>query len=177
MTYNGAVLWAPGVGDTGYRYRKRRLVPGVEVVPFLAPYRQGSGGARAFGRGRDAAVHQLASGSRFAPLICYEAIFAPDARQGVALGADFFINITNDAWFGGDDGDRRTAALRHHPAHLVIRAVELRTSAVRAANSGISLFVDPVGRVHEATPVFSREVRVAPVYGSDGQTLYARVGD
>ncbi len=178
VTYNGAVLWEPESGDTGYRYRKRRLVPGVEAVPFLDPHRPGmEGGFRAFGRGREVGVHRLASGTSFALLVCYEAIFAPDARQGVNRGADFLVNITNDSWFGGDDGRRPTAALRHHPAHLVIRAVESRTGAVRAANAGISLFLEPAGRVYQATPVFSPEVRVATVYRTEGRTLFSRVGD
>jgi apolipoprotein N-acyltransferase len=178
VTYNGAVLWEPERGDTGYRYRKRRLVPGVEAVPFLDPARLGgSAGFRSFGRGRDVGVHRLDAGPSFAPLICYEAIFASDARGGVSRGADFLVNITNDSWFGGDDGRQPTAALRHHPAHLVIRAVELRTGAVRAANSGISLFLEPSGRPYEATPVFSPEVRIAAVYRTEGRTLFSRVGD
>ena len=170
VTFNGALAWSPGRGDVGYAYRKRRLVPGVETVPLM-----GFGG---FAPGRKESLPDAESGlPRFVLLVCYESIFSADARAGALAGADLLVNITNDAWFGGERGRTRTTGFQQHPAHLVLRAIELRLGAVRAANTGISLFVEPSGRVTEATPLFTEDVRTATVRRVEGTTVFARVGD
>jgi len=74
-------------------------------------------------------------------LICFEDIFPYITREFVKRGADFMVNITNDAWFG------KTAAARQHMQASVFRAVENRVPVVRAANTGISCFIDALGRV------------------------------
>jgi apolipoprotein N-acyltransferase len=58
-----------------------------------------------------------------------------------------------------------------------MRAIENRMGVVRAANTGISLFVDPVGRIHGATPLFQADLRVDPVRTTDVVTFYTRHGD
>jgi apolipoprotein N-acyltransferase len=60
---------------------------------------------------------------------------------------------------------------------MVMRAIENRVGVARAANTGISLFVDPLGRRHSATPLFQPEARTATVQTTDGLTLYTRFGD
>ncbi len=87
------------------------------------------------------------------------------------------VNITNDAWYGREPWYARTTALWQHPAHMVMRAIENRMGVARAANTGISMFVDPVGRVYDATPLFQRDVRVDTVYTTDVRTFYTRFGD
>jgi len=170
VTYNGALVWRPGQGDIGYAYRKRRLVPGVETVPLM-----GHGGFAPGPRsGQSDAGDDL---PRFAVLVCYESIFSDDARAAALAGADFLVNVTNDAWFGGEGGRSPTTGFQQHPAHLVLRAIELRLGAVRAANTGISLFVEPSGRVMEATPLFREDLRTATVHRVEGTTVFARVGD
>jgi apolipoprotein N-acyltransferase len=113
----------------------------------------------------------------YAPLICYESTYAQGARAFRREGADVLVNITNDAWYGREPWYARTTALWQHPAHMVMRAIENRMGVARAANTGISMFVDPIGRVYDATPLFRPDLRVSPVYTTDVTTFYTRYGD
>ncbi|GIW54952.1 MAG: hypothetical protein KatS3mg082_1356 [Nitrospiraceae bacterium] len=72
-------------------------------------------------------------------MICYEVIFPDLVRQFVANGAEFMATITNDAWFG------RSAAPYQHFGMVVFRSVENRVAFARAANTGVSGFIDPSG--------------------------------
>ncbi len=80
--------------------------------------------------------------TKFSVLICFEDIFPEISRQFVKRGADFLINITNDAWFGD------TSSPYQHLSASVFRAVENGVYLVRAANTGISAFITPEGRVY-----------------------------
>ena len=71
----------------------------------------------------------------------------------------------------------RTSALWQHPAHLVMRAIEQRVGVARAANTGFSLFVDPIGRVYGQTELLQEVVRSETIYTSDVLTVYTRTGD
>jgi apolipoprotein N-acyltransferase len=119
----------------------------------------------------------MGAGIRFGILICNESIFASHARTFRLLGADVFLNLTNDGWFGGEAWYTRTSALWQHPAHLVMRAIEQRVGVARAANTGFSLFVDPIGRVYGQTELFQEVVRSETIYTSDVLTVYTRTGD
>ena len=179
--FNSALL-VDASGPRGDRYDKRLLVPFVERVPFIDPglLRGGAGEMRYFGglgRGHDAPLFRTEAGSGFGVLICYESIFAPLARRYRAAGADMLVNITNDAWFGREPWYARTTALWQHPAHLVMRAIETRAGVARAANTGISLFIDPLGRPYRDTPLFEPAVSPGIVYTTDAVTLYVRWGD
>ena len=79
---------------------------------------------------------------RFSVLICFEDIFPEIARQFVKGGADFLVNITNDAWFSD------TSSPYQHLSASVFRAIENDVYLVRAANTGISGFITPEGRVY-----------------------------
>ncbi len=195
-TYNAALLLDRG-GSPAAVYRKHYLVPIVERVPFI-PVRWlrglraklrgrqvpilGDLGAflryfGGFGRGAEEPVMAVDSAG-FGVLICYESIFPQLARTYRLQGADFLVNITNDAWFGRERPIwSRTSALTQHPSHLVMRAIENRIGIARSANTGISLFVDPRGRRHAPTALFQPATRVATVETTDGLTLYARLGD
>ena len=152
-------------------YVKNYLVPIVERVPFVPP--RWFGGLKffgGFGRGHELPVYPTAFG-RFGTLICYESAFEDLPRRYRRAGADFVVNITNDAWFG------RTTAPYQHASHLVLRAIETRMGVARAANSGISAFVDPLGRSHARTSLETEAVVVDTLRTSDVRTLYVRFGD
>ena len=152
-------------------YTKHYLVPIVERVPFVPPeWFRGLKFFGGFGRGREFPVYPTAAG-RFGTLICYESAFEDLPRRYRRLGADFLVNITNDAWFG------RTSAPYQHASHLVLRAIETRMGVARAANSGISEFVDPLGRAYAQTRLDTEAVVVDTLRTSDVETWYVRLGD
>ncbi len=106
-------------------------------------------------------------------LICYEAIFPTIARETVKNGASFLVNITNDAWFG------TTSAPYQHFEMSRLRAVENRVYLLRAANTGISAFIAPSGRVIARTGLFERTFITEKVVIKNGAltTFYTRFGD
>jgi apolipoprotein N-acyltransferase len=174
--FNSAFLVRPG-GLTPFQYDKRHLVPGVERMPFARGLPGGGGGRwGGYGVGEGWPLAEVDE-ARAGVLICFESAFPGLARRLRLEGADVLVNITNDAWFGGEAVWSRSAALWQHPAHLVMRAIETRAGVVRSANTGISLFVDPVGRVSGATPLFRPAVRTAVVTTSDVTTFHTRHGD
>jgi apolipoprotein N-acyltransferase len=183
ITYTGAgrmdfdYFNAASVVDTSGRigtepaYHKVYLVPIVERVPFLNPKWFAAlkyfGG---FGRGNSAVPFNLSVG-RVGVLICYESIFPQQARRFRRAGADMLVNITNDAWFG------RGLAPYQHEAHLRLRAIETRAGIVRAANTGISEYIDPLGRPHGSTALFESAARIYDAETTSVRPLNVIVGD
>jgi apolipoprotein N-acyltransferase len=175
--YYNAALLIDSTGDwrSAPAYAKHYLVPVTERVPFvpvsvfraIPGIRNWSGG---FTPGRDLPVYHTGLG-RFGVIICYESAFEDLPRKYRARGADFLVNITNDAWFG------RTTAPRQHKSHLVLRAIETRMGVARAANSGISEFVDPLGRASNLTELDTDAIVNGVLRTSDVVTLYVRLGD
>ncbi len=156
-------------------YGKHYLVPVVERVPFV-PVRlfrslpglgRWSGG---FSPGPTLSLYPTRIG-RFGVVICYESVFEDLTRRYRSAGADFLVNITNDAWYG------RTAGPYQHAAHLVMRAIETRMGIARAANDGISEFVDPLGHTYAETGLEQEAVVSGHVRTSDVIPLYVRLGD
>ncbi len=163
---------------TDFRYDKHRLVPLVEGLPFnRGGWREGRTEVDSYGRGVGWPLGGMANGARFSILICYESIYAGHVSRFRREGADFLLNLTNDGWFGREPWYTRTAALWQHPAHLVMRAIEHRVGIARAANTGFSLFVDPVGRIYGRTELFQAVVRSETIYTTDVRTWYTRTGD
>ena len=170
--FNSAYLLSAD-GDVVGRYDKVHLVPFGEYVPLrrLLPFvgkmvpQVGD-----FKPGRQGTV--LRWGDRGVGVqICYEVIFPSLARQMTANGAGLLVNITNDAWFG------RTAAPRQHFSMAVFRAVENRRTLVRAANTGISGFIGPDGKVLARTGLFTDAALGQPVPLLSEQSIYTRFGD
>jgi apolipoprotein N-acyltransferase len=172
----GAKVLAPN-GELTDRYHKNRLVPFGEYVPLRAVFTLGGRiGARLvrnvgeFTPGAEASVVHL-DGHAVGTFICYEAIFPDLVRQFSGRGAELLVNITNDGWYG------TTSAPYQHFAMATFRAVENRKWLVRAANTGISGFVDPHGRVVRASSLFDRTAIVDEAAFVPGLTVYARIGD
>jgi apolipoprotein N-acyltransferase len=175
-TYNAAFFYdSSGQRRSWPMYGKRYLVPVTERVPFfpVAWFRRIPGLARwsgGFARGRALPVYRGALGG-FGVVICYESAFEDLPRRYRRAGADFLVNITNDAWFG------RTSAPAQHASHLVLRAIESRMGVARAANSGITQFVDPLGRSYASTALETETLVADRLRTSDVTTLYVRLGD
>ncbi|MEE8423054.1 MAG: apolipoprotein N-acyltransferase, partial [Thermodesulfobacteriota bacterium] len=172
--FNSAFLFSPEDKEVG-RYDKVHLVPFGEYVPmkrFLPFVRKMVDGVGDFSPGREVMNLSIPE-SKFGVLICYEVIFPDLVRKFVNKGAGFLVNITNDAWYG------KTSAPFQHLAQAAIRSVENRVYLVRAANTGISAFVDPLGRVISQSGLFTREVMKGEIrINSNGsKTFYTKYGD
>jgi len=172
LTYaNSAFLLSPDGRVTG-RYDKQHLVPFGEYIPFrrilgfASPLVETLGD---FAPGQTNAPLSCQN-SRIGVLICFESIFPEISRRQAASGANLLVTITNDAWFG------RSSAPWQHLAMGVFRTVETRKTLVRAANTGISAFIDPMGRIQGASPLFAKYARSQPVALMNGLTCYVRWG-
>jgi len=170
--YNRAYLLDGSGMLIGY-YDKIHLVPFGEYVPwkrvlfFVDKLVQAAGD---FASGEKAVVLDILP-AKVGVLICYEAIFPELSRDLVNAGANFLVNITNDAWFG------RSSAPYQHLSMAVLRSVENRVAMARCANTGISGFIDSRGRILQVTSLFEDATMLGSIQLGEGKTLYTRYGD
>ncbi|MGH7478031.1 MAG: apolipoprotein N-acyltransferase [Candidatus Methylomirabilales bacterium] len=170
--YNSAFLISPA-GEIVQKYDKMHLVPFGEYVPLsslLFFVHKMAAGIGDFSAGEAFTVFETPKG-RFGVLICFETIFPDQVRRYVLAGADFLVNITNDAWFGD------SAAPYQHLSMAALRAVENGVYLVRAANTGISALVAPSGQILERSDLFVEAVLSATMAPRSGGTFYTRRGD
>jgi len=137
-----------------------QYIPGLEKIDF---------GQANFKKGENKTIFDSVSG-KFGALICFESTFTDYTRKYIKDGAQFLVNITNDGWFGSKRG-----ALQHAET-TVLRAVENGVSLVRAANTGISMSVDPAGRVVEAIGFDKEGMFVTPITIAKKMTFYCKYG-
>lgn len=167
------------------RYDKQHLVPFGEYIPlkssvlfFLEKFVEGIGDFQP-GPGPTILSFQprLVGDSvsprsvKFGVLICYEVIFPDLVRRMAAGGAEFLVTITNDAWFGD------SSAPAQHFSMVVLRSVENHRAFARAANTGISGFIDPFGRILKSSPIFTQTAFQASIPVRQPHTFYSRYGD
>ncbi len=170
-TNSAALLGASGELD--FMYDKIHLVPFSEYVPWRNWFffaRDLTSLIGDFQQGSQYKVGNI-SGGRFSTYICYEAIFPNEVRRFALAGAQLFINISDDGWFGG------SGAPAQHLAMARVRAVENRRWLLRDTNDGITVSVDPYGRIVAQMPPNIRGELDAPYAFRDGLTPYARLGD
>ncbi|HUU27613.1 MAG TPA: apolipoprotein N-acyltransferase [archaeon] len=171
-SYNSAFLFSPEGRIVGY-YDKIKMVPVSERWPYediFPVLKEIDVGGSHFATGNRHVVFQI-SEKRFGALICFESIFPELSAELVRRGAQFVVNITNDAWF------ERTSAASQHSSFLVLRAIEQRREIVRAANTGISACYDPLGRRRKATALFETASATDTIRAYDKTTFYCRYGD
>lgn len=169
--YNAAMLYDPS-GNLRQRYYKMKLVPFSEAMPFSRkiPWMNALNfGQSDFRAGPEHTVFH-AGKHPFSVLICFESIFPDLSRERVRRGARYLVTITNDFWFG------RSAGPKQHAEMSIVRAVENRTPLARCANTGISFFVDPWGRVTQSTGLFVEARPLARVRPGTGGSFYTRHG-
>lgn len=191
--YNSAVLISSS-GEVLGRYDKLHLVPFGEYVPFkrslsfvekFAPIPIGD-----CAPGKEYTVFSFfvkrsAAGEgvswkkvkkvRFASLICFEDIFPELSREFMKRNANFLVVITNDAWY------KATSAPFQHAQNSIFRAVENRTNVIRAANTGLSCFIDQKGEVRDVVEsggdIFVSGFRVHELTLNTARTIYTVYGD
>jgi len=138
--YNSAILFSKD-GKLLKHYDKLHLVPFGEYIPFkkIFGFLETLFPIGDFKAGSEYTVFN--SGIKFSVLICFEDLFPQISRKFCKKGIDFLINITNDAWF------KKTPAAYQHLQASVFRAVENRIYLIRAANTGVSGFINPEGKI------------------------------
>jgi apolipoprotein N-acyltransferase len=155
------------------RYDKMHLVPFGEYVPlpsllfFVHKMVEGLGD---FIPGREAKLMKIGS-TMIGTVICFEVVFPEVVRQFVKKGAVLMTTITNDAWFG------RSAAPYQHFSMVVFRAIENRVPFARAANTGISGFIDATGKILKQSPLFVEASLSQELLPGNRRTLYTLYGD
>ncbi len=170
--YNSAAVIAPNGAWTA-RYDKIHLVPFGEFVPFEKVF--------SFAAGLTQQVGTFARGTSRMPLdagdmkvgtfICYEAIFPDEVRQFAKNGAEVFVNVSNDGWYG------EGGAPWQHLNQARMRAVENDRWLLRDTNTGITAVIDPYGRVVAEAPRNQRTQLQAPYSLVETTTFYTRHGD
>jgi len=166
VLFNRAFLLSSGEAAAMW-YDKEHLVPFGEYMPLagILPLQKLVSGVGDFipGQNRQA----LKSGDlALGVLICYEAIFAELAQERVSQGANLLVNISNDAWFGA------TSAPHQHLQLTALRAIEQGRYIVRSTNTGLSAFIDPLGRVTPAGPQFQELAAAGMVHPRTETTLF-----
>lgn len=182
--YPWNTAWVLNSDDTlGDRYDKvYPLLFGEAAPAFIDPewYTRTIPNASHLNRGEDPGVLRVGEW-RFGPLICYEDILPRYVHATAKQDVNAFVNLTNDSWFGNT---------REQPEHLglaVFRSVEHRKALLRAVNAGISVYVDPAGRVVNQTEVTDSDregykgatgfLAEVPMMRAESSTVYGVTGD
>ncbi len=170
VDYRNSAFLLDSRGRVKLRYDKQHLVPFGEYVPFsdflpmhyIVPPVAGN-----FSRGDIPTLGQVAN-HPFGILICYESLFPDLASDLVRSGAQFFVNITNDAWFDHTSGPFQ------HVRFGAFRAIENRRPFVRSANTGVSTWFDVLGKMHQPTQLFREAIVLADIFPQQEITFYTR---
>lgn len=177
-SYNTAVQVGPA-GKTQV-YHKGKLVPGVEIFPYIGVLKPILGDAMLNLGGTVASLgvddeRKVFSNSfnkgRLAPIICYESIYGEFTTEYVRKGANFLAIMTNDSWWGVSQGHKQLLA------YARLRAIETRREIARAANSGISAHINARGDIEADTFYGDQTTLHASIKLYEGQTIYTRTGD
>lgn len=172
--YNSLYLFSPG-GAPLQVYDKFHLVPFGEYLPFtgllnalgLRQLTVGSG----FAAGDHPHVLNAGIAPPVTPLICYEVIFPHAVIDSRSTRPGWFVNITDDSWFGPWAGPQQ------HLLTARVRAIEEGLPIARAANTGISAMIDPLGRIRGQLSLNKMGVVDSPLPRALAPPLYARFGD
>ncbi|GAA4150638.1 apolipoprotein N-acyltransferase [Chryseobacterium ginsenosidimutans] len=161
-------------------YHKGKLVPGVEIFPYMSYLKPLLGdaminlGGTVASLGTDkerVAFSNPFNKGKIAPIICYESIYGEFTTDYVKKGANFLTIMTNDSWWGVTEGHKQLLS------YAKLRAIETRREIARAANSGISAHINAKGEITEDTFYGDKTTLFAKVNLYDKMTFYARAGD
>jgi apolipoprotein N-acyltransferase len=172
--YNTSVL----INSGNFSFiHKSKLVPGVEKIPFAKtfPFLEDmsidlGGTTGTLGIEAEPQIFET-SKAKFAPVICYESAFGEFVSQQCRKGAELICIITNDGWW------HDTPGYKQHASFASLRAIENRRSVVRAANTGISCFVDQKGNILQATDWWVPAVISGTVNLNSELSFYTIYGD
>ena len=170
--FNSASLVSPA-GDWIARYDKVHLVPFGEYLPFPSLFAFAGGLTKEVGEFTHGGSRKPlnAGGTELGVFICYESVFPDDVRQFAVNGAQAFVNISNDGWYG-DSG-----AYAQHLNQTRMRAIENNRWLLSATDTGVTASIDPWGRVVARIPRKERTALVAPYALTSVTTFYTKHGD
>ena len=161
-------------------YHKGKLVPGVEIFPyirFLKPFLGDAmldfGGATSslgIDKERKVFVNQF-NKAKVAPIICYESIYGEFVTDYVKNGANLLAIMTNDSWWGNSEGHKQLLS------YARLRAIETRREIVRAANSGISAHINAKGDIVEDTFYGDQTALAVTANLLEEKSIYTKTGD
>jgi apolipoprotein N-acyltransferase len=170
--FNSAALVSPS-GEWIARYDKIHLVPFGEYLPFPSLFAFAGGLTKEVGgfeHGTSRATLD-ADATKLGVFICYESIFPDEVRQFANNGAQVFVNISNDGWYG-DSG-----AYAQHLNQTRMRTIENNRWVLSTTDTGVTAAIDPLGRVVAKIPRKERATLVAPYALNSVTTFYSRHGD
>jgi len=177
-SYNTAIQLIPN--QKVQAYHKGKLVPGVEIFPYMNVLKPLLGdamlnlGGTVASLGTDkerVAFSNPYNKGKLAPIICYESIYGEFVTEYVKKGANFLGIMTNDSWWGVTEGHKQLLS------YAKLRAIETRREIARAANSGISAHINAKGEVTADTFYGDQTALFAKVNLYDTMTFYTRAGD
>jgi apolipoprotein N-acyltransferase len=172
QVFNSAALISPS-GVWTARYDKVHLVPFGEYLPFPRLFAFAGGLTKEVGEFTPGASRSSldAGGTRLGIFICYESVFPGEVREFANQGAQVFVNISNDGWYG-DSG-----AYAQHLNQTRMRAIENDRWILSATNTGVTASIDPYGRIVARLPRKERGALIVPYAITSVTTFYTRHGD
>ena len=175
--FNSAMVF-DAQGSPQGRYDKIHLVPYGEFIPYRNLFFFAKKLTRKvddLSRGTDRNTFLLADSHgqshRYGIFICYESVFADEIRHFADNGAEVFVNISDDGWYGD------TSAPWQHLNMARMRAIENRRWILRDTNNGVTAVIDPYGRVRQSIPRHTVGALVAQYGFRSDVTFYTRHGD
>lgn len=162
--------------DSIQYHHKSKLVPAVEQIPyinylpFLRPAFELLGGS-SLATSPNPSIMEGKSGFKFAPLVCFESVFGGYTASLLRQGAGAILIGTNDGWWGD------TFGYQQHFSYARLRAIENRCYVVRAANTGISGVINPLGTIEMATNWSETTAFQRRITASTNPTFYTLNGD
>lgn len=160
-------------------YHKSKLVVGVETLPYRNIFEPLLGnvmldfGGTLYGRATqtEREAFPLYGEAKVGPIICYESVYGEFVTEYVRAGATVLAIMTNDAWWGNTPG------YKQHMAYARLRAIETRRPIVRAANTGISGFITPLGDITSQLEYDKKGVLTSTIVLQKKTTFYVQYGD
>ena len=161
-------------------YHKGKLVPGVEIFPyirFLKPFLGDAmldfgGATSSLGIDKERKVFtNNFNKAKVAPIICYESIYGEFVTDYVKNGANLLAIMTNDSWWDNSEGHKQLLS------YARLRAIETRREIVRAANSGISAHINAKGDIVEDTFYGDQTALAVTANLLEEKSIYTKTGD
>ena len=175
-SYNSILLFSPNQ-NTIQKYGKIKLVPFgekapfIDILPFISDWIKWNVGISSWNVGKEQTVFELENKKvniKVGGVICIESVYPEFTAKFVENGAQILFVVTNDSWYGNSSGPYQ------HKEISVLRAVENGRAVVRAANGGISCFIDPLGFTLSETEMFTKTFLTNDVEIKSELTFYTK---